>query len=351
MSSAVLSVLIATPVEAGLVERIRSSAPDLEVLHDAALLPPPRYPSDHRGDPDFRRDPDAQRRFDGWVERAEVTLGVPGETPDALRELVARAGRLRWVQGTAAGMGQQVRAAGLSTADLGRVTFTSSVGVHARQLAEWAVLALLAFTKDLPRLQRDQRARRWDHYAVRELAGQRLLVVGLGHIGREVARSARALGMHVTGVRRTPDEGDLSWVDRTASTAELADMVPEADAVVLALPATAATEGLFTAALVEALPEHAVLVNVGRGTTLDERALVDSLREGRLAGAGLDVTETEPLPADSPLWELDNVLLSPHTAALSTRENERIVELFCENLRRFQAGEPLRNRVDTTHFY
>ncbi len=351
MSPAPLTVLIATPVEDELVERIRGSVPDLEVLHDATLLPPPRYPSDHAGEPTFRRDREAQQRFDSWVDRAEVTLGVPGETPQALRELVGRADKLRWVQGTAAGMGQQVRAAGLSPEELDRVTFTSSVGVHATQLAEWAMLGLLAFTKDLPRLQRDQRARRWDHYAVRELAGQRLLVIGLGHIGREVARSARALGMRVTGVRRSPRDDDLDWVDRTASTADLADVVPEADAVVLALPATVETEGLFGADLVDALPAHAVLVNVGRGTTVDERALVAALREGRLAGAALDVTEKEPLPADSPLWDLDNVLLSPHTAALSTKENERIVELFCDNLRRLTNDEPLRNTVDTTLFY
>jgi phosphoglycerate dehydrogenase-like enzyme len=351
VSPAPTTVLIATPVEEELVERIRDSAPGLEVLHDPALLPPPRYPSDHAGAPVFRRDPDAQQRFDGWVERAQVTLGVPGETPEALRELVRRAGGLRWVQGTAAGMGQQVHAAGLSAADLDRVTFTSTIGVHATQLAEWAMLGLLAFTKDLPRLQRDKAARRWDHYAVRELAGQRLLVVGLGHIGREVARCARALGMHVTGVRRTPDKRDLERVDRTASTAQLAELVPQADAVVLALPATAETEGLFTSDLIEALPGHALLVNVGRGSTIDEPALVAALRDGRLSGAALDVTANEPLPDDSPLWDLDNVLLSPHTAALSTKENERIVELFCDNLRRFQKGQALRNEVDTTLFY
>ncbi len=351
MSPAPTAVLIATPVEEQLVQVIHAGLPEVEVLYDAALLPPPQYPSDHAGDPGFRRTPEAQQRFDGLVERAEVTLGVPGETPEGLRELVARAPRLRWVQGTAAGTGQLVRSAGLSAADLGRVTFTSSVGIHATQLAEWAMLGLLAFTKDLPRLQRDRAARRWDHYPVRELAGQRLLVVGLGHIGREVARCARALGMHVTGVRRTPDQRDLDSVDRTASTAQLGDLVPSADAVVLALPATVETEGLFTAEVIAALPPHAVLVNVGRGSTIDEPALVAALREGRLAGAALDVAATEPLPADSPLWELDNVLLSPHTAALSTRENERIVELFCDNLRRFEKGEPLRNQIDTTLFY
>ncbi|HEY6932029.1 MAG TPA: D-2-hydroxyacid dehydrogenase [Marmoricola sp.] len=351
MTAAPTTVLIATPLEEDLVERIRSGAPEVEVLHDAALLPAPRYPSDHGGDPAFRRSPEAQRRFDAWVQRAEVTLGVPGETPDALRDLVAGAPHLRWVQGTAAGAGQQVRAAGLSAADLERVTFTSSVGVHATQLAEWAMLGLLTFTKDLPRLQRDKASRRWDHYAVRELAGQRLLVVGLGHIGREVSRAARALGMHVTGVRRTGGEQDLDAVDRMVSTGELAEVVPTADAVVLALPATVETEGMFTAELIKALPEHAVLVNVGRGSTIDEAALVSALREGRLAGAALDVVATEPLPAESPLWELDNVLLSPHTAALSTRENARIVELFCDNLRRFRTGAPLRNVVDTRLFY
>jgi glyoxylate/hydroxypyruvate reductase A len=120
---------------------------------------------------------------------------------------------------------------------------------------------------------------------------------------------------------------------------------------VLALPATGATRGLFDAALVDALPEHAVLVNVGRGGTLDEEALVSALRSGRLAGAALDVFADEPLPDDSPLWGLDNVLVSPHTAALSVRENERIVDLLVTNLRRFRRGEPLVNVVDVEHFY
>jgi phosphoglycerate dehydrogenase-like enzyme len=121
--------------------------------------------------------------------------------------------------------------------------------------------------------------------------------------------------------------------------------------VVLALPATAGTEGLFSAELVGALPEGAILVNVGRGTTVDEEALVEALRAGRIAGAALDVFATEPLPADSPLWELENVLVSPHTAALSERENERIVDVLIENLHRFLDDRPLVNVVDVEHFY
>lgn len=344
-------VLVATPLPDDLVERVRSALPDVEVLYDASLLAPPRYPSDHAGDPAWRPTPEREERLAAWRRRAEVMLGVPGASVSSLGEVVRESPRLRWVQGTAAGTGQQVRAAGLTREDLRRVTITSSVGVHAGQLAEFALLGLLAFTKDLRRLDRDREAHAWDHYPMRELRGQRLLVVGLGHIGREVARLARAHGMVTTGMRRHPLEPDGELVDRMRPTSELVQAAGEADAVVLALPATDATEGLFGAAAVGALPRHAIVVNVGRGSTLDEDALVAALRRRELAGAALDVTRTEPLPDDSPLWSLDNVLLSPHTAALSTGEDARIVELFIDNLQRFRRGQPLRNQIDPEGFY
>jgi phosphoglycerate dehydrogenase-like enzyme len=155
----------------------------------------------------------------------------------------------------------------------------------------------------------------------------------------------------VTGVRRRPSEADLSYVDEVTALADLREAVSRCDAVVLALPSTAATDGMFDAELLAAMPEGAVLVNVGRGTTVDEPALVAALRNGHLSGAALDVFATEPLPPDSPLWELDNVLVSPHTAALSDRENERIVDVLVDNLHRFVDGRALRNVVDTEHFY
>jgi phosphoglycerate dehydrogenase-like enzyme len=344
------TVLVATPLEPQLVGRIREEVPEADVLFEPDLLPAPRFPSDHAGAP-FEPTREQQERFETLLSTAEVVLGVPGETPAALRRLVDRAPRLRWVQGTAAGAGQQVRAAGLDPETLSRVRFTSSVGIHATQLAEWAVLGLLYFTKDVPRLARDKANRAWPHYPLPELRGRRVLVVGLGHIGQEVARACRALGMHVTGVRRRPSPGDLDHVDTMASIDELASVVPHCDAVVLALPATSRTEGLFSAELVEAMPDGAILVNVGRGVTVDEEALIEALRSRRLAGAALDVFATEPLPAGSPLWELDNVLVSPHTAALSERENERIVDVLIDNLHRFLDDRPLVNVVDVEHFY
>lgn len=345
------TVLIATPLEVDQIRRIERDSTGVEILFDTDLLPPARYPSDHAGDPSFRRSVQAQSHFEKWMARAEISFGIPGESPEGLAELVSHAKGLKWVQGTAAGTGQQVRAAALSDEVLKHVVFTSSVGVHATQLAEWAILGLLWSTKNVPKLLRDKRAHHWDHYAVRELRGQRLLVVGLGHIGREVARMARALGMEVTGARRTPGDHDLKFVDAVCAMGDLPAAVATTDAVVLALPDTEQTRGLFSRELIDSLPQHAVVVNVGRGATLDEDALTDALREGRLAGAALDVFAEEPLPADSPLWQLESVLISPHTAALSVRENDLIVDLFIDNLQRYAAGEPLRNVVDPREFY
>jgi phosphoglycerate dehydrogenase-like enzyme len=342
--------MVASPLQPELVDRLRDVS-GVTVVFEPDLLPVARFPNDHSGDPEFRRTSGQEERWASLVARADATFGVPGESPEGLRRLLESGPRVRWVQGTSAGAGQLVRAAELDSETLRRVTFTSSVGVHASQLAEWALLGLLHIVKDVPRLRRDAAARRWPHYPVRELRGQRLLVVGLGHIGRETARLARAFGMHVTGVRRQPTDADLEHVDATASIDELAAVVPTVDAVVLSLPATSATDGLFSAALIDALPAGAALVNVGRGTTVDEPALVRALESGRLAGAALDVFATEPLPADSPLWHMDNALVSPHTAALSEHENDRIVDLVVENLVRFRDGRPLLNTVDVGEFY
>jgi phosphoglycerate dehydrogenase-like enzyme len=347
-----VDVFIASPLEDDLVERIRAGEPRARVGYEPELLPPTRYPSDHRGESGFRRNDADERRWQESIAAAEVLFGAPGDTAEGLASAIRSAPGLRWVQGTAAGAGEQLRQADLSPADLARVTMTSARGVHAEQLAEWAMLGLLAFTKDLPRLLAAKTEHRWEHYPVRELAGQTLLIVGLGEIGREVARSARALRMHTLGVRRSlPEPAVDDAVDELHPIASLPELVPRADAVVLALPDTPATRNLFDRRLVESLGRRAVLVNVGRGRTLDQTALTEALVGRRITGAALEVFETEPLPADDPLWQLDNVLISPHTAALSTKENARIVDLFVTNLRRYCDGEPLLNVVDPTDFY
>ena len=339
-----VTVAIATPLEEELVDRIRGVDERLDVLFEPDLLPPPRYPSDHGGDPGFTRTVEQQQHFTRLVAGAEVALGIPNESPAGLAWLVRAAPDLRFVQCMYAGAGQQVRAADLTVEELDRIAFASSSGVHAVPLAEWSLFGILALTKGLPRLLRDKRERRWDHYPLGELPGKTVLVVGLGEIGREVARLADAFGMRVLAVRRTADA-------HAAGPEQLPELVAEADAVVVTLPLTEETRGLIGRDTFARMRDGAILVNVGRGAVVDEEALVEALGSGKLAGAALDVFAEEPLPASSPLWELENVILSPHTAALSIKENERIVALFGENLRRYLRGDELRSRIRTSVFY
>jgi phosphoglycerate dehydrogenase-like enzyme len=330
-------VVIATWLEDELVERLRRVDTRLDIRYDPQLLPPPRYPSDHIGDASFERAPEQEARFAQLVAGAEVLLGYPREDPAQLAWAVRTAPGLRFVQAMFAGAGQQLAAAGLEREELERIQWASSAGIHATPLAEWSLLGILALTKRLPRALADQRAHRWDHYPNDELPGKALLVVGLGAIGREVARLGEAFGMRVSSVRRR--EGDLD------------ELLPGADVVVITLPLTEETRGLVSRERIAAMKDGAIVVNVGRGGVVDEDALVDALRSGKLGGAALDVFATEPLPPESPLWDLENVIVSPHTAALSFRENERVVELFAENLRRYLAGEELLSRIRTDVFY
>lgn len=229
------------------------------------------------------------------LERAEVFLGLPGDSAAGLAGAVRSNSGLRWVQATAAGAGEQLRAAALTPEELERVTVTTASGLHAGPLAEFCMLGLLYFTRGVPRLQADQRRRRWDQHPVAELNGETLVILGLGAIGTEVARVAKAVGMRTIGVNRT-GRSDSSDVDAVHRSDRLLDLLPGADAVVVTLPLTDETRGMLGAQALHRMKPGAVLINVGRGAVIDEQALVQTLREGKLGGAALDVFATEPLP-------------------------------------------------------
>ena len=222
--------------------------------------------------------------------------------------------------------------------------------MHAEPLAEFAVLGVLAGARDLPRLLADQRSRTWgDRRSVPLVGGRRVLVIGLGGIGRAVARKLAALGAQVVGVHRravdAPGVVEVVALDRFAG--ELA----RADAIVMCLPGTDATRHLLGRDLLARVKPGITVVNVGRGSTIDEPALIAALDDGRVAFAALDVFEHEPLPSTSPLWSLPNVLLSPHNAAINDDEERLVAELFAANATRLIDGESLVNVVDTIEFY
>ncbi len=339
-----LRMVLATPLPEELCVQLEREAPGLELVRDHALLPPMRYPGDHDGDPAFRRTPEQQAAFEALVDTAEALYGIPDVSPAALARTVAANPRLRWVQTMAAGGASQVAAARLPDGALDRIAFTTSAGVHGGTLAEFALLGVLAGAKDLPRLQAHQRAREWaPRWAMGQVHEQTVLVVGLGNIGRDCARLLSAVGARVIGANRSPVE--VPGLARVVGLGEVVHVVGEADAIIVTLPGAPGTTGLVDDDLLGAARRGVTVVNVGRGTVIDERALVDALETGQVGFAALDVVVHEPLDPTSPLWAHPRVLLSPHTAALSDAEDARIARLAADNARRLLAGAPLRNRI------
>lgn len=350
MSERRLRVAVATPLSETLCALIESREPRIELLCDRSLLPPMRHPADFGGDPDFRRTPAQEARFEALLNDAEALYGIPDVDPARLSRVVNANPALRWVHLMAAGGGGQVKAAGLSSEQLERVQFTTSAGVHGAPLAEYALFAVMAGAKQLPRILADQRDHRWPgRWMMGQLSEQCVLLLGLGGIGAEIARRLSLMGARVMGLSR--HQRPVDYVDEMVAPQALHEAVGRADAVVSSLPGTAATEGLIDEALLAAMKPGVTLVNVGRGTVIDEPALIRALESGRVGLAVLDVTAVEPLAEDSPLWDLPNVLLTPHTAALSAAEDRLIAELFADNARRYLDGEALLNRVDTVEFY
>jgi phosphoglycerate dehydrogenase-like enzyme len=251
------------------------------------------------------------------------------------------AGDLRWIQSASAGVDA------LLFPELVRshVIVTNARGVFDAAIAEYVVGVILLFAKGMVGVLDAQRRHEWRHRETERLEHKRVLVAGTGPIGRAIARSCAALGMQVRGVGRTPRHRDAEF-GRVFAAEDLAEAAGWADYVVNALPATAETRHVFDAEVFGAMSPGARFVNVGRGSTVDETALVRALEQGRIGGAALDVFEEEPLSADHPLWAMPNVVVSPHLAGDFAGWRESAVELFVGNLERYLTGKPLRNVVD-----
>lgn len=329
------TVLIATYLEPEHADRIAASVA-CDLLYAPDLLPRPRYRNDHGGTHPTLTGDD-ERRWAGMLAAAEICFDFDWRAPD---ELLANAPKLRWVQATSAGIGGFVRRHGLDAGDL---VMTTAAGTHAAPLAEFAVAGALYFIKDIPGLRESQRAHHWQRHVSGQLAGRRATVVGLGAVGRRVAEAYGLLGVHVTGVGRPGHEYELGHAARVVGTDELDAVLPDTDILVLTCPLTPQTRDLIHAGRVASLPAGAIVVNVARGEVIDEEALTSALGSGRLRGAALDVFRHEPLPVTSPLWNLPNVLVSPHSASTAAEENAVLTDLFIDNLHRFLSGRPMRN--------
>ncbi|MFQ5399930.1 MAG: D-2-hydroxyacid dehydrogenase [Anaerolineae bacterium] len=333
-----IQVLVTAPFPPHLLDKIRSVAPQVQL--EQITLIDGRWPED--------------KTTDAEIYYALNDVPRPDQAPN-----------LRWVQTHWAGI-DSLFGTPLWDSD---IIITSASGIHAPNMAQYTMTQILAWAHRVPAWFKYQSQGtwpkgRWDKYLPTEIRGQTLGIVGYGSIGRELARLAKAFGMRVLASKRdarhpedrgyailgTGDpEGQLP--DRIYPSEATRSMVAECDYVVITLPLTTRTHHFFDESMLKEMKSHAYLINIGRGSIVDEKALVKALKKGWIAGAGLDTFETEPLPDSSPLWAMENVIITPHISGFTPYYDERVTDLFAENLRRYLAGEPLLNQVDRNTGY
>ena len=340
------TILITSPLEAEHVARIAAVAPDrVEVLYEPDLLPPTRYRNDHKGHP-MTRTAEQQARWDALLPRATIGFDLPSAAD------LPKATALRWVQTTSTGVGQQVVGLGLVDSP---IIITTARGVHARPLGEFVMMALLAHFRGLDYLRAEQRAHRWLRVCFQEVADRILVILGAGDLARGTARIAKALDMRVIAIARNPEQSREhgALFDEVVPTSALHETLARADAVVLTVPHTPETERMIDAAAFAAMKPGVALVNIARGVVVDEEAMIASLRSGHIAFAALDVTTIEPLPEESPLWDMPNVLISPHSASTVDGENARITDIFIGNLQLWLDGraDEMTNLLNKKRMY
>lgn len=256
------------------------------------------------------------------------------------RSAILSAKRARWLHVGGTGVDRLAPFADLNP----WMVISNTPALNAEMMADWVICTLLMLVWDFPRLLRNQTARCWERWTVERVEGKTLVLVGLGNIAQPVIRRATAMGLRLVGVRRRPKP--VEGVECVFGTERLNEALHQADFVLLAIPLTEQTQGLIGQDQFEAMKRTAYLINIGRGNVVQEPALVAALQEGKLAGAALDVFATEPLPSESALWTMPNVIISPHLSSWSTDYRERAAEVFAENLDRYITGKPLLHVID-----
>jgi len=284
------------------------------------------------------------RQLDSLLSGAEIML-MYMPPPD----LIARAPNIKWIQFIGAGIDLLARNNILGSS----ATITNASGVQSIPIAEHVLCLMLMLAKRVPRFVINQQGSKWEPIVTSELNGKTLGIIGLGNIGREVARLAGAFGMRVLATRRSIVRRGfgIMGVDSVYPVRELHEMLSECDFVVLSPPLTKETTGMIGERELRAMKPSSFIVNISRGGVIDQQMLVRALKEDWIAGAALDVFDSEPLPPESELWQLPNVIVSPHIAGLSSKYLERMIDLFCQNLKRYLDGQPLLNVVDKARGY
>jgi phosphoglycerate dehydrogenase-like enzyme len=342
------TILIASYLEPEHVERIKLAAPQCEVIYEPELIAVPRYAADHKGEP-IKRTPEQEEKWQSLLKRTDILFDFD---QSHLRDLPELAPNVKWMQATSSGIGQALHK--LQYAErMPNTIFTSARGVHDQPLAEFCLMVMMAFNKKLIHTLESQKRKHWERFAGTDLRGKTIGIIGMGKVGQRVGQLCHCFGMKVLGVKRDKRgivPADV-YADELYDQSELGKVLPRAEYLVLIAPHTPETEKMIGEKQLDMLPKGAILINIGRGALIDEPSLIQALQSGHLGGAGLDVFEVEPLPTDSPLWDMPNVIVSPHSGSTSDKENELITDIFCENIKSYLEGRPLINVIDTEKMF
>lgn len=290
----------------------------------------------------YMDDPVSQKKLDTMLSDAEIIFG-----PVQAKGLIARAPKLKWIQFASAGADRFL----LPEIVESKVVLTSVSGIHATPIGEFVMELMLMFVKKAPLCFEMKQKKEWQRFSPTVLRGKTVGIIGLGAIGQEVARLSKAFGMKVIATRRSTRSNHARNVDVLLPSEKLPRLLSESDFIVLSLPLTPETRKLIGSEELRMMKPTAYIINIGRGPLIDEPALVQALKENRIAGAGLDVFTVEPLPEDSPIWDLPNVIFSPHTSGGMEDYLGKASEIFCQNLRRYLDGKKLINIIDKKKGY
>lgn len=326
-----LNTFISTPLESENVDRIRSAAQGrVNVVYEPDLMPPLRYVADHKGVESFTRSDHETKRFCNHLAEADFMWDVPPLKMLPTQDM-SFAPRLKWVQTTSSGVGPIIEDLKMYETD---VRVTTARGIHTIPLAEFSLMAMLMHFKQVGRLHEEQKAHKWTRFCGESLQSKLVAIVGAGEVGHHIAEVCKFHGMRVAAMSRslTSEEGRKRGYDETFGKDDLQEVAGRADVVVLCVPHTAQTEGMIDRDILAAIRPSAMLINIARGQVVDEPAMIDALCRGSIGFAALDVAAIEPLPADSPLWDLSNVMISPHSASTVKEENSRITDIFIHNM-------------------
>ncbi len=346
-----LNLFIASPLEKSNVEKIINfSKRKLNVIYKPDLLPPIRYIADHTGNEKFTHTKNQKLEWNKYVSNADILWDFPFFFKSTNSDLIIPR-NVRWIQTTSSGIGQMVKKIKFQNP---HINITTAKGIHAKPLAEFVFHSILSFYKKSNFLESQKKKKNWERYCGNGIEGKTIGVIGTGEIGRQVIKIAKAFDMKIFTINSPNDhEKKTKYIDKQFKQNQLKLMLKDIDVLVLCVPHTKHTENLISKKDFDVCKNEMILINISRGSVVDEKELIIALKNKKISFAALDVFKKEPLPKRSPLWNLKNVLISPHSASTISQENKKITEIFCYNLNHFlkEDYQKMINNFDFNKMY